>query len=104
MARGSDAKAWVVKTMKEAFGDAFLGEYNSKYYIKARENGTDLQIAVALTCPKTNVESFSKMDFGNNELNFEDEDGVPIQAMNKPTEISKEEQENLQKLLDKLGL
>lgn len=104
MAKGSDAKAWVVKKMAEAFGDAFLGEYSGKYYIKARENGQDLQIAVALTCPKTAITSFAGMDFGNNELNFEDDDGLPVQAMNKPTEISAEEQENLQKLLDKLGL
>ena len=42
------------------------------------------------------------MDFGNNELNFEE--GATIQPTKKATEISPEEEENLKALIEKLGL
>ena len=42
------------------------------------------------------------MDFGNNELNFED--GATIQPTKKATEISPEEEATLQELIQKLGL
>ena len=68
----------------------------------AKENGQYIQIAISLTCPKTPVENFGSMDFGNNELNFED--GATIQPVKKATEISPEEEENLRALIEKLGL
>ena len=48
------------------------------------------------------MENFGSMDFGNNELNFED--GATIQPAKKATEISPEEEENLKALIEKLGL
>ena len=102
MAKGSIAKEAIVRKLAEAFGEDFLGEYDKKYYVKAKENGQYVQIAISLTCPKTPVESFGSMDFGNNELNFED--GATIQPTKKATEISPEEEENLKTLIEKLGL
>lgn len=100
--KGSIAKEAVVKKIAEAFGDDFLGEYQKKYYVKAKENGQYVQIAIAMTCPKTPVEDFGSLDFGNNELNFED--GETIKPMKKTTEISPQEEENLRELMAKLGL
>ena len=48
------------------------------------------------------VEDFGSLDFGNNELNFED--GETIKPMKKTTEISPQEEENLRELMAKLGL
>ena len=102
MAKGSIAKEAIVRKLSEAFGEDFLGEYDKKYYVKAKENGQYVQIAISLTCPKTPVESFGSMDFGNNELNFED--GETIKPMRKTTEITPAEEEDLRQLLSKLGL
>lgn len=102
MAKGSIAKEAIVRKLAEAFGEDFLGEYDKKYYVKAKENGQYVQIAISLTCPKTPVESFGSMDFGNNELNFED--GETIKLMRKTTEITPAEEEDLKELLQKLGL
>ena len=102
MARGSVAKEAVVEKIAEAFGEDFLGAYDKKYFVRAKENGQYVQIAVSLTCPKTPIESFGSMDFGNNELNFED--GATIQPVKKAMEISPEEEENLRALIEKLGL
>ena len=100
--KGSGAEEAVVKKIAEAFGDDFLGEYQKKYYVKAKENGQYVQIAITMTCPKTPVENFGSLDFGNNELNFED--GETIKPMKKTTEISPQEEENLRELMAKLGL
>lgn len=102
MAKGSIAKDAVVEKIAEAFGEDFLGSYDKKYYVRAKENGQYIQIAISLTCPKTPVENFGSMDFGNNELNFED--GATIKPAKKATEISSEEEENLRALIEKLGL
>lgn len=102
MAKGSIAKDAVVEKIAEAFGEDFLGSYDKKYYVRAKENGQYIQIAISLTCPKTPVENFGSMDFGNNELNFED--GETIKPMKKTTEISPQEEENLRELMAKLGL
>ena len=101
-ARGNAAKEAVVKKIAEAFGEDFLGENSKKYYIRAKENGQYVQIAISLTCPKTPVEDFGALDFGNNELNFED--GSPIAPVKKTTEITPAEEENLKELLQRLGL
>ena len=102
MAKGSIAKDAVVEKIAEAFGEDFLGSYDKKYYVRAKENGQYMQIVISLTCPKTPVENFGSMDFGNNELNFED--GATIQPAKKATEISPEEEATLQELIQKLGL
>lgn len=102
MARGTKAKEEAVKIIANAFGERYLGVYDKKYYIAMNEDGQYIQIAISLTCPKTPVENFGSMDFGNNELNFED--GATIQPTKKATEISPEEEENLKALIEKLGL
>ena len=102
MAKGSIAKDAVVEKIAEAFGEDFLGSYDKKDYVRAKENGQYIQIAISLTCPKKPVENFGSMDFGNNELNFED--GETIKPMKKTTEISPQEEENLRELMAKLGL
>ena len=39
MAKGSIAKDAVVEKIAEAFGEDFLGSYDKKYYVRAKENG-----------------------------------------------------------------
>ena len=102
--RGTKAKEEVIKKIAETFGDAYLGEYQKKYYIQMREGGENVQVAITLTCPKTAVSDFTSLDFDNNELNFEDGDSNVVRPMSKTTEITPQEEENLKELLQKLGL
>ena len=104
MARGNDAKEYVVNKMAEAFGDAWIGEYSKKYYVWAQENGERIQIAIALTCPKVPVEATAAPITG--DFNFEDDAPSTVVAASgfKPAEITSDEKANLVALMQKLGL
>lgn len=100
MARGNDAKQEVKSRISSAFGKDYIGEHDGKLYVWANENGEKLQIAIGLTCPKTQVEV--KNEPYSNKLNFESGEtyAVPVQ----PVEISEEEKKNLADLMARLGL
>lgn len=100
MARGAEAKKKVIEKIKEAFGDNFIGEANNKYYVYATEAGEKMQIAISLTCPKTPVvlEGVPSFDGG---FDF----SAPPIAKPKPVmEIKQEELDNVQALMERLGL
>ena len=106
MARGANAKIQVENIIKEAFGENFAGIADKKLYVWADDGGERVQIAIAMTCPETNV------DFG--------ETGGFIEAGSTPgavgsyaskrvetqpiVEMTPEEQENIATLIAKLGL
>lgn len=52
-ARGSIAKVNVTEVIKNAFGTDFVGVSNGKMYVWANDGGERVQIALAMTCPKT---------------------------------------------------
>lgn len=54
-ARGQIAKENVEKRIKDAFGNDYIGLYDKKIYVWANENGERIQIAIALTAPKTAI-------------------------------------------------
>lgn len=101
MAKGAKAKAVVTEMIAQAFGNDFVGEFDKKLYVWANdENGERIQVSLALTCPKVfrGIE-----ETGSNVLNFEDEETGSINTF-KPVEITKEEQDTLADLMNKLGL
>lgn len=100
MARGAEAKKKVIEKIKEAFGDNFIGEANNKYYVYATEAGEKMQIAISLTCPKTPValEGVPSFDGGF------DFSAPPIAKPESVTEIKQEELDNVQALMERLGL
>lgn len=104
MARGNDAKEYVVKKMAETFGDAWIGEYSKKYYVWSQENGERIQIAISLTCPKVPVEISTSAQTG--DFNFEDDaPGVVVAAGGfQPAEITDEERDRVRDLMRTLGL
>lgn len=70
MARGSQAKEEVITRIKEAFKEDYIGIYDKKLYLWAREGNERVQIAVAISCPKnpiaeTAVSSISSLDNSN---------------------------------------
>ena len=104
MARGNDAKEYIVNKMAAAFGDAWIGEYSKKYYVWSQENGERIQIAISLTCPKVPVEVATAPTTG--DFNFEDDAPNVVVAAGayQPAEITKEERERVNDLMRKLGL
>lgn len=100
MARGATAKLEVQKKIAEAFGEAYIGEVDKKLYVWANDGGERVQIAIALTCPKNNIEidgtaaaqPENAFDFGETPPKRE------------PAKISEQEQQNIAELLKKLGL
>lgn len=94
MARGNDAKAEVVARIAEAFGEDYIGEFDKKFYVWANEGGQKLQIAIALTCPKTFIDAAPTAPTGN--LDFT----APVQSV----EITEDEKARLNDLMQRLGL
>ena len=98
MAKGAIAKVNVIDKIAEAFGTDWVGEVDKKIYVWADDGGEKVQIALALTCPKVPV-------------------GEPPSAFGEPTpppttvtntvnsfQITEAEQENIARLMEKLGL
>ena len=104
MARGNDAKEYVVNKMAEAFGDAWIGEYSKKYYVWSQENGERVQIAISLTCPKVPVEVSNAPIAG--DFNFEDDAPNVVVAAGgfQPAEITEDERDKVRDLMKALGL
>lgn len=105
-AKGTEAKANVVKKLQEAFGPDFVGEFDKKVYVWAQENGEKIQIAIAMTCPKNPVGVINpaSMDFGG-DLDFENMGAAAVApAKFEPAEITDEEKQNVADLMARLGL
>ena len=104
MARGAIGKQNVINKIKEAFGADFIGEYDKKIYVYTQENGERIQIAISLTCPKTQVAVADAPATG--DFNFEDDAPSTVVAAGayQPAEITTEERERVNDLIKKLGL
>lgn len=102
MAKGNTAKENIVKVLEQAFGDDYIGEFDKKYYVWADDGGNRIQISIALTCPKVyrGVEETT-----STEMNFDDDaESAAEENGFKPADISKEEQDTLAALMERLGL
>ena len=100
MARGSNAKVEVANRIAAAFGEDYVGESGGNYYVWADDGGNRVQIKLAMTCVKAENEIGGTptvvVDGG---LDFTKPTPPPV-----PVEITKEEQENIENLMARLGL
>ena len=102
MARGAIAKTNVEAKIKDAFGQDFIGIQDKKLYVYADDGGEKVQIAIALTCPKTAIATDSHGDYDfTGAANVES--NITLQN-SKPAEITEEETKSLQELLEKFNL
>ena len=105
MAKGTIAKEVVAKKIATAFGTDFVGEFDKKLYVWADENGERVQIAIAMTCPKTPIGNIDYSAEPGNSLNFEDMSAGPVVGGNATkAEITDEEKKNIAELMARLGL
>lgn len=103
-ARGSIAKDAVIKRLMEAFGDDYIGEFDKKQYVWANDGGQKVQIAIALTCPKTNVGD-APAERASNVLDFENMSAADVgSATRRNIEITEDEKAHIQKLMAELNL
>lgn len=92
MARGTEAKKLVKAVLQQAFLADYLGEQNNKIYLEVDDGGEGrVQIAVTLTCPKTEVII--------NKNNWDEESSIPPDYIIPPAEL-----EQLQNLINKYKL
>ena len=90
MAKGSLAKEEIVKKILETFDGSFLN--GKELRIPMEENGEVVQIKVGLTCAKVNIEDTSGVL------------GISTPAPAEKVEVTEEERQNVQKLMENLGL
>lgn len=101
MAKGSNAKIDVENTIRNAFGDRFLGTAEKKLYVQADDgNGEMVQVAITLTCPKVPYMAGG----AEGGLDFANMPATGSATEFKPAEITVEETENIRKMLAELGL
>ncbi len=103
MARGAVAKAEVLKKIQNSFEGAFLYNDGKELRIPMMEDGEQVQIKVALTCAKDNVEPGQDNAIPGATTNekIEFENTSVEKKVVKPTE---EEVKNVNDLLQALGL
>ena len=96
MAKGQAAKAEVENIIRNAFGKNFLGVMDKKLYVLADDGGGEMiNVAISMTCPKTNFsvdgDGFAGGNFGQPDV-FQ------------PAEITSEEMDNVRKLIKEFNL
>lgn len=96
--RGTNAKLLVEQRIKQAFGQDWIGNIDKKLFVWADDGGEKVQIAINLTCPKTNVGDtpVGAFDTGTN---------IPVApTLFQPAEITDEEKQNIADMMERLGL
>ena len=107
MAKGAQAKEYVAKKIAEAFGADYVGEVDKKLYVWSQENGEKIQIAIAMTCPKSPVGDVPVMDFSTDTGDFDfsgDATTATPPTVFQPAVMTAEEKANIASLMEKLGL
>lgn len=100
MAKGALAKEQVIKKILETFPEAF--QYEKELRIPMLENGELVQIKVALTCAKTNVELGADTATPGD---FPPPSNAPVTpTSNIPVEPTAEEKQAVADILRKLNL
>lgn len=101
MAVGEEAKTKLINKIINALGNDYIGCVDKKYYFTSYENGTEKQVAIALTCPKAPITVSNAPVVKNGIMDFEAE---PALVAPKSTEVSEEERATIQDMMRRLGL
>lgn len=95
------AKEEAFQRIAKEFGTDTVGIYDKKLYVNIMKDGSPVQIAISLTCPKIPVGIVGKSD----SINFEDTT-LPEVAPTRfsPAEYTPEERQTVEDLMKALGL
>lgn len=104
MAKGSEAKAKLAAKMAEMFGENWIGEVDKKYYVWSEENGERIQIAIAMTCPKTPIGAVpTNKPISTDGIGY-DFENMPTITPKETIEYTQEEKDTINRLIAELGL
>lgn len=95
MAKGALAKEQINARIQAAFGEDYIGVFDKKIYVWGDDGGEKVQIAIAMTCPKTEVA------VGQPQNTTEPASVMPVTLNSAVT--PEEEQAALEALYEKLG-
>ena len=103
-AKGSIAKVNVQNRIALAFGSDYIGEVDKKIYVWADDGGERVQIAIAMTCPKVQIDAPGGVD-----IKAVDHDWSSDTVITKPTptakaEVTEEETQRIADMMAKFGL
>lgn len=99
MAKGTEAKNKFINDIINALPEgSYVGCFDKKYYFWSEENGEPVQVALSLTCPKTNVGNINPA-INTTKLNISSD----IPPWETPS-ITDQEQKNLNELMTRLGI
>jgi len=108
LAKGNEAKNYVIQKIIETFGPESSFVSDKKVYINTTENGEPIQICLSLTCPKNIVgqaaaEAVATAKAG---VDFGAFGTTPAAAPTPytPAEITPQERQTVQDLMKALGL
>lgn len=101
MAVGTEAKQKIIQKIISALGEEYIGEQSNKYYFWSEEKGQKKQVAISMTCPKSEFAVTPATEIVN-EWSMESTSQPTPQ---KPKdEIPQEELDNLAEMMKRLGL
>lgn len=95
MAKGQEAKQHLIDMLSSHFKEDFIGVVDKKVYLWLPEDGGKVQIALTMTCPKNPIGGAAEST--SNEMNFGEEPAAQV-------EIGAAERENIEKIMERLGL
>ena len=101
-ARGSESKNIITAKLLETFAGSFI--YDKNIIIPMIENGENLQIKIALTCAKTNVESGMDNAIPGAEVSTTATAASKAIDNHNVAEVTEEEKQNVLKAMKALGL
>ena len=107
-ARGTLAKKVLMDRIIAALSEEYVGTADNKYYFAIPENGTKVQVAITMTCPKVELnadgtKAASTKDEGINFADFVKPPEKPVIAPKVEVEPQQEELDNKKRLLSALG-
>ena len=101
-ARGSESKNIITAKLLETFAGSFI--YDKNVIIPMVENGESLQIKIALTCAKTNVESGMDTAIPGATASTTVTPTPKAMDTHGVAEVTEEEKQNVLKAMAALGL
>lgn len=104
MAKGAVAKSEIFEKMLEAFEGSFMYNSGKELRIPWDEGGNEVQIKVALTCAKENVNPTGEVLVKPAAAAKEQDALTGFPAPKKRVEVTEEEKKNVEDLLKALGL
>lgn len=104
MARGALAKEQIFAKILETFEGSFMYNGGKELRIPWDEGGNLVQIKVALTCAKDNVNPTGEVLEKSAAVPQEADNFMNFPSPHKRTEVTEEEKKNVNDLLSALGL